>query len=62
MIGRGKELNKLYESGRAELAAIYGRCRVGKTYQVDETFQGRITFSHAGLSPMNEEGGKHYEI
>ncbi len=48
-------LNKLYDSGRAELVAIYGRRRVGKTFLVDETFSGRITFRHAGLSPADEE-------
>jgi len=36
---------------RAELVAIYGRRRVGKTYLVDETFAGRLAFRHAGLSP-----------
>lgn len=54
MIGRTKEikeLNRLYTSDRAELVAIYGRRRVGKTYLVDETFSHRITFRHAGLSP-----------
>lgn len=58
MIGREretKELNRLYDSGRAELVAIYGRRRVGKTYLVDETFTGRITFRHAGLSPADED-------
>ena len=58
MIGRereSKDLNRLYESGRAELVAIYGRRRVGKTFLVDETFAGRITFRHAGLSPADEE-------
>lgn len=58
MIGRKretKELNRLYDSGRAELVAIYGRRRVGKTYLVDETFEGRITFKHAGLSPADED-------
>ncbi len=57
MVGREKELkelNKLYDSGRAELVAIYGRRRVGKTYLVDEAFQGRITFRHAGLSTLND--------
>lgn len=60
MIGRSretKELNRLYESGRAELVAVYGRRRVGKTYLVDETFSGRITFRHAGLSPADERSG-----
>ncbi len=58
MIGRSSEiktLNKLYDSGRAELVAIYGRRRVGKTFLVDEVFSGRITFRHAGLSPADEE-------
>ena len=58
MIGRTEEtkaLNRLYDSGRAELVAIYGRRRVGKTYLVDETFSDRITFRHAGLSPAGEE-------
>ena len=57
MIGRereSKDLNRLYNSGRAELVAIYGRRRVGKTFLVDETFAGRITFRHAGLSPVEE--------
>ena len=57
MIGRRKEvneLNRLYSSGKAELVAIYGRRRIGKTYLVDETFKGRIIFRHAGLSPIDE--------
>ena len=58
MIGRQKEaaeLNRLYHRNRAELVAIYGRRRVGKTFLVDETFGGRITFRHAGLSPADQE-------
>ena len=58
MIGRASEaktLNRLYNSGRAEFVAIYGRRRVGKTFLVDETFSGRITFRHAGLSPADEQ-------
>lgn len=57
MIGRRKEideLNSLYNSGKSELVAIYGRRRIGKTYLVDETFKGRITFRHAGLSPIDD--------
>lgn len=27
---------------------------MGKTFLVDETFSGRITFRHAGLSPAEE--------
>ena len=60
MVGRKKEireLNDLYSSGMAEFVAIYGRMRVGKTYLVDQTFEGRITFRHTGISPV-EYGGK----
>ena len=41
MIGRDKErkeLEKLYNSNKAEMVAIYGRRRVGKTFLVDEVF------------------------
>lgn len=55
MIGREREKHELlrcYQSEKAELVAIYGRRRVGKTYLVNETFRERITFHHAGLSPV----------
>lgn len=55
MVGRKKEIRQLedlFNSKKAELVAIYGRRRVGKTYLVDETLKGRITFRHAGLSPV----------
>lgn len=58
MIGRKKEiieLNNLYNSGKSELVAIYGRRRIGKTYLVDEALKGRITFRHAGLSPVDTD-------
>ena len=54
IIGREKECEKLdesYFSDKAELVAIYGRRRVGKTFLVGEHFRGKITFTHAGLSP-----------
>ena len=60
MVGRKKEireLNDLHSSGMAEFVAIYGRMRVGKTYLVDPTFEGRIPFRHTGISPV-EYGGK----
>lgn len=59
IIGRTKEineLNQLYNSDKAELVAIYGRRRVGKTFLVDEALKGKITFRHAGLSPVDEFG------
>lgn len=55
MIGRKKEideLNTLYQSQKAELVAVYGRRRVGKTYLVDQVFKGKFAFRHAGLSPV----------
>lgn len=58
MIGRDKErkeLEKLYNSNKAEMVAIYGRRRVGKTFLVDEVFNDRINFRHAGLSPVEED-------
>ena len=54
MIGRWEEsriLQERYAGSDAEFIAVYGRRRVGKTYLIDETFAGRITFRHAGLSP-----------
>lgn len=58
MIGRKQEvdeLRRLYERNRAELVAVYGRRRVGKTFLVDEAFSGKFTFRHAGLSPVDAE-------
>lgn len=55
MIGRKKEteeLKDLFNGNRAELIAVYGRRRVGKTYLIDQTFQGKFSFRHAGLSPV----------
>ena len=65
LIGREKEiakLNHLYNGDSAELVAIYGRMRVGKTFLVDEVFSDRITFRHAGLSPVEghqEDAGRN---
>lgn len=58
MIGRKKEAEELmerYNRNSAELVAVYGRRRVGKTYLIDEVFKGRITFGHAGLSPVETD-------
>ena len=53
MIGRKKEIEELlnlYSSNKAELVAVYGRRRVGKTYLINETFNNKFFFKHAGLS------------
>ena len=55
MIGREKEvaiLEKLYRSNKSQFVAVCGRRRVGKTYLINEVFGNRITFRHAGLSPI----------
>lgn len=57
IIGRSKEiekLNELYHGNSAELVALYGRRRVGKTFLIDEVFEDKIVFRHAGLSPIDE--------
>lgn len=57
LIGREKEiekLNELYEGSSSELVALYGRRRVGKTFLINEVFSGKITFRHAGLSPLDD--------
>ena len=59
MIGCKKEietLNKLYYSDKSQFVAVYGRRRVGKTYLINEVFDGKITFRHAGLSPIENNG------
>ena len=58
MIGRKKEvaeLEELYDGTQAELVAVYGRRRIGKTYLVEQTFKNRFAFRHAGLSPVEHE-------
>ena len=52
MIGRKKELEILanaYASKKAELIAVFGRRRVGKTYLVGSFFEGKIDFELTGL-------------
>ncbi len=56
IIGRRKEienLRELYGRDDAEFVALYGRRRVGKTFLISELFKGKITFAHAGLSPVD---------
>ncbi|MBP5420437.1 MAG: ATP-binding protein [Bacteroidales bacterium] len=62
IIGRNKEvrlLNKLYISRKAEFVVVLGRRRIGKTFLVDEALNGKITFRHAGLSPVDTEGNSN---
>ena len=53
MIGRNREvreLNRLYNSNKAELVAVYGRRRVGKTFLIKEYFNNSFAFYATGLS------------
>ena len=57
MIGRRKELDDLAEycrSGKAELICVYGRRRVGKTYLVENAFEGSFAFSATGSEDKRE--------
>ena len=52
MVGRKKEQMALVsaeKSARSEFVAVYGRRRVGKTFLVRETFDGRFAFCHSGV-------------
>ena len=58
IIGRKKEtaeLKRYLNSGRAELIAVYGRRRVGKTFLINEVFRDHMVFHHTGLSPYNKK-------
>ncbi len=61
MIGREKEikqLQNLYSSNKAELVAIYGRRRVGKTFLINEVFKNNFFFKHSGLALKEENENK----
>ncbi len=52
IIGRTKEivlLNELYQSGKAELIAVYGRRRIGKTFLIDKLFREKYDFYMTGI-------------
>jgi len=52
MIGRTRERKELLDAlsaDEAQLIAVCGRRRVGKTYLVRESFQGDFFFEHAGI-------------
>ncbi len=51
LIGRKDEVRALtdaYKSDRSEFIVIYGRRRIGKTFLVRETFDGKFSFSYSG--------------
>ena len=43
-------------SGEAEMVAVFGRRRVGKTYLIRQTFQQHIAFEVTGLQNSNNAG------
>lgn len=57
IIGRQKEmleLKRCIESDRSELVIVYGRRRVGKTYLVDQFFNGRFDFTFVGGHKLSQ--------
>ena len=58
IIGRKVEkerLERLYESGAAEMLVVYGRRRVGKTYLVRQHFENRFAFVATGMYKQPQE-------
>ena len=56
LIGRAAEINVLKEaiqSPEAELIAVYGRRRVGKTYLIRTVYENDIVFETSGLNNMS---------
>ena len=67
IIGRKKEIRtmeRIYNSDKSEMLAIYGRRRVGKSFLVEETFKGKITFSTVGIyrKPGKEEDAEKEDL
>ena len=61
MIGRKKELEKFQDAvskDRAQLIAVYGRRRVGKTFLVNEFCGNKYSFKHTAVSPVDDASGK----
>ena len=57
MIGRENEIRELrrrFASEESEFVAIYGRRRIGKTFLVNEVFNGNFAFHHAGMEKANK--------
>ena len=62
MIGRFREIHRLDQcmrSEEAQLIAVYGRRRVGKTYLINHFFNGRFDFKVTGLFDQSKEVQLH---
>lgn len=44
-----RDLERFVKSGKPEFIAVYGRRRVGKTYLINQLFNGRMAFSMTGV-------------
>jgi Cdc6-like AAA superfamily ATPase len=55
-----KKLRDLYESGRAEFVAVYGRRGVGKTFLIDEVNCNCIELEKQGTNEKRTVGQKRY--
>ena len=56
IIGREKEIAEFetyVKSGKPEFIAVYGRRRVGKTFLINQLFNGQMTFSMTGVLEGN---------
>ena len=59
IIGRKKEqdeLLRILNRQQADLVAVYGRRRVGKTFLIRETLKEHFVFYHTGISPIEIQG------
>lgn len=50
------ELLRIFNRKQAQLVAVYGRRRVGKTFLVRELLKEHFVFYHTGISPLELEG------
>jgi len=58
LVGRKEEqalLHEALQSDRAEMVAVFGRRRVGKTFLVKQTYQDHIVFELTGLQRSSHE-------
>ena len=58
LIGRESEIRELwrcYDSPRSEFVIVYGRRRIGKTFLVNRTFEGKISFEFTGSHKSPKE-------
>lgn len=58
LIGRKEEqviLQEAFISQRAEMVAVFGRCRVGKTFLIKQTYQNHIAFEVTGMPGLNNK-------